>query len=79
MITITAATAITTMPIARPTGHAPDAAKLVISPPVSPVPGRFYVTATLTVEQRPQRTRTFLVICIACMDAARTLPHSTHT
>ena len=37
------------------------------------------VTATLTVEQRPQRTRTFFVICIACIASARTLPHCTQT
>ena len=37
------------------------------------------ITETLTVEQRPQRTRTFFVICTGCIDAARTLPHSTQT
>ena len=37
------------------------------------------VTATLTVRQRPQRTRTFLVICSASIASASTLPHFTHT
>ena len=36
-------------------------------------------TETLTVEQRPQRTRTFFVICTGCIATARTLPHSTQT
>jgi hypothetical protein len=37
------------------------------------------VTATLIVEQRAQRTRTFFVICMACIDSARTFPHRTQT
>ena len=37
------------------------------------------ITETLTVEHRPQRTRTFFVICTGCIATARTLPHSTQT
>ena len=37
------------------------------------------ITETLTVEQRPQRTRTFFVICTGCIEVASTLPHSTQT
>jgi hypothetical protein len=37
------------------------------------------VTATFTVLQRPHFTRTFFVICIACIEAASTFPHETHT
>ena len=37
------------------------------------------ITDTLTVEQRPQRTRTFFVICTGCIATARTLPHATQT
>ena len=41
--------------------------------------GQSPVTATLTVEQRPHLTLTFLVICIGCMEAASTFPHCTQT
>ena len=37
------------------------------------------MTATFTVQHRPQRTRTFLVICTGCIATASTLPHSTQT
>ena len=37
------------------------------------------ITETLTVEQRPQRTRTFFVICTGCIDVASRSPHSTQT
>ena len=37
------------------------------------------VTATLTVRQRPQRTRTLYVICSGFIETASTLPHSTQT
>ena len=37
------------------------------------------ITETLTVEQRPQRTRTFFVICTGFIATARTLPHVTQT
>ena len=36
-------------------------------------------TATLTVEHRPQRTRTFFVICTGCIAVARTFPQTTQT
>src|ERR1035437_250893 len=35
------------------------------------------ITETLTVEQRPQRMRTFFVICTGCIATARTLHDAT--
>ena len=43
------------------------------------VPSYPSMTETFTVEQRPQRTRTFFVICTGCIAVASTLPHSTQT
>ena len=55
------------------------ASLLALLGPLGGRPSYPSMTETLTVEHRPQRTRTFFVICTGCIAVARMLPHSTQT